>query len=238
MTLLDIFIILFILLCVIGGFKRGIIKETVSIVGLIIIFVIAFIFKEQLGNILCKFLPFIPLKGSLEGLVSINILIYQSLAFVIIFGLLSSIYMIVVKLSSVLQKLVNFTLVLLLPSKIGGAVVAGLKGYLLTFVVLIAVMVPFKDINMISESTIANKILYNTPVLSKSTGSITNSISEIYTLGDKLSKEELTTNEANLETIDIMLKYKVVSKKTVEQLVVLDKLKEVKGINKVLEKYE
>ena len=35
-----------------------------------------------------------------------------------------------------------------------------------------------------------------------------------------------------------MIKYDVVSKKTVEQLVVLDKLKKVKGLDKVLEKYE
>ena len=51
-------------------------------------------------------------------------------------------------------------------------------------------------------------------------------------------KEEISINKANLEIIDTMIKYDVVSKKTVEQLVVLDKLKKVKGLDKVLEKYE
>ena len=34
-----------------------------------------------------------------------------------------------------------------------------------------------------------------------------------------------------------MLKHKVVSKKTIEQLIVLDKLDEIKNLDKVLKKY-
>ena len=54
---------------------------------------------------------------------------------------------------------------------------------------------------------------------------------------EDLEKEEISINKANLEIIDTMIKYDVVSKKTVEQLQVLDKLKKVKGLDSVLEKY-
>ena len=35
-----------------------------------------------------------------------------------------------------------------------------------------------------------------------------------------------------------MIKYKIVSKKTIEQLIVLEKLETVKGLEEILEKYE
>lgn len=237
MNILDIGIIFILIMFLISGFKKGFIKETVSFVGLVIIFVIAFIFKEHLGNIFCKYLPFFEFGGSLKGLVSINILLYQLLAFLLIYSVLSSIYMIALKLSGILQKLVNLTIVLLLPSKLGGAIVSFLKAYIVIFAILLVMMIPLKDNFLIKTSKFAEKIVYNTPVLSDATGSLTKSVNEIYTLGDSLAKEELTVNVANLETIDIMLKYKVVDKETIEQLIVLDKLDSVVGLNKILEKY-
>ena len=49
--------------------------------------------------------------------------------------------------------------------------------------------------------------------------------------------KKITINEANLKIVDLMLKHKVVSKKTIEQLIVLDKLDEIKNLDKVLKKY-
>ncbi len=82
-----------------------------------------------------------------------------------------------------------------------------------------------------------NKILYNTPVLSDYTSSFTNSVEEIYDLGVKVSNKEISTNEANLETLDIMLKHNVVDKSTVEKLINQNKLDDVKNTNSVLNKY-
>ena len=61
---------------------------------------------------------------------------------------------------------------------------------------------------------------------------------DIYELVDEVTQKKITTNEANLKTVDIMLKYDLVTPKTVEQLVILDKLKGIKGINKVIDKYK
>ena len=54
---------------------------------------------------------------------------------------------------------------------------------------------------------------------------------------DEEAAKKISKNEANLRSLDVMLKYKIVNKKTVEQLIVLDKLKSVKHTNKVLKKY-
>ena len=61
-------------------------------------------------------------------------------------------------------------------------------------------------------------------------------VEDVYMLTGQVTKEEISKNDANLKILDVMLEYKIVSKKTVEQLVVLDKLKGVKGINKIIKK--
>lgn len=238
MNILDIVIVLILIMSAIIGFKRGAIKEIVSLVGIIIVFIVAFAFKGVLGNVLCKWLPFFNFAGNLEGVTVLNILLYQLIAFLIIYSLLFSIYMIVVKISGVVQKLVHMTVILWLPSKIIGAVVAFITGYVMVFVVLLALLIPLKDTDMFKGSKFANYVVYDTPILAGSAENISRSINEVYTLGEDLSKGDISKNEANLETMDILLKYKIVSPKTAKELVALDKLDGISGLDSVIQKYE
>jgi len=238
MNILDIGIVLILIMSAIIGFKRGAIKEIVSLVGIIIVFIVAFAFKGVLGNVLCKWLPFFNFAGNLEGVTVLNILLYQLIAFLIIYSLLFSIYMIVMKISGVVQKLVHMTVILWLPSKIIGAVVAFITGYVMVFVVLLALLIPLKDTDMFKESKFANYVVYDTPILAGSAENISRSINEVYTLGEDLSKGDISKNEANLETMDILLKYKIVSPETARQLIVLDKLDGISGLDSVIKRYE
>ena len=237
-NILDIAIILILIMSAIVGFKRGAIKEIVSLVGIIIVFIVAFSLKGVLGNVLCKWLPFFNFAGNLEGVTVLNILLYQLIAFLIIYSLLFSVYMIVMKISGVVQKLVHMTVILWLPSKIIGAVVAFVTGYVMVFVVLLALLIPLKDTDIFIESRFANYIVYDTPILADSADNISSSINEVYTLGEELSKGDISKNEANLETMDILLKYKIVSPETARQLIVLDKLDGISGLDSVIKRYE
>ena len=78
MNILDIVIVLILIMSAIIGFKRGAIKEIVSLVGIIIVFIVAFAFKGVLGNVLCKWLPFFNFAGNLEGVTVLNILLYRA----------------------------------------------------------------------------------------------------------------------------------------------------------------
>lgn len=106
------------------------------------------------------------------------------------------------------------------------------------FIVLMILMVPFRGVSIFKDSTLLNTMINKTPVVSKLTSNITNTIVTTYELAEDISKENITVNDANLKIIDNMLNYKIVSKKTVEQLVVLDKLKEVSNLDSILNKYE
>ena len=240
MTAIDIVIILLLIMFGVVGWKQGIIKEAVQLIGMIIILVIAFMFKGELGNIFCKWLPFFNFNGSpLEGMTTLNILLYQVLGFVIIFTVLYAIYTIILKLSGVFQKILDWTIILLIPSKIGGLIIGLLEGYILLFVLLLIITgLPANYTSNFTNSNLVQTIVYKTPILSSASKDVTNSMKDIYVLVDEVAQKKITTNEANLKTVDIMLKYDLVTPKTVEQLVILDKLKGVKEIDAVIAKYK
>lgn len=240
MAAIDIVVLLLLVMFGVVGWKQGIIKEAVQLVGMIIILVIAFMFKGELGNIFCKWLPFFNFNGSpIEGITTLNILLYQVLGFVIIFTVLYAIYTIILKLSGVFQKILDWTIILLIPSKIGGLIIGLLEGYILLFVLLLIITgLPASYTSNFTNSNLVQTIVYKTPILSSASKDVTSSMKDIYELVDEVTQKKITTNEANLKTVDIMLKYDLVTPKTVEQLVILDKLKGIKGINKVIDKYK
>lgn len=238
MNIIDIIILLFILVFALAGFRNGIIQEIVSLVGIIAIVVISFIFKEQIGNILCKYLPFFSFTGQLKGLVSLNILFYQLVGFFLVAGILLGVYALILKVSGIFQKLINLTIVLAIPSKLGGAIVGIVEGAIITFVIVLALSIPLSDFDYYRDSLLVNKMLYDVPVISKKTRNVSSSIKDVYDLVDKVRGRKISVNEANIEIIEDMLKYKIVDTKTLEQLIVLDKLKTVKGVEKVVARYK
>lgn len=238
MSIIDIGIILFILCFILIGAKQGLIKTGVSLVVLVIIFVISYVFKEHIGNFLCKYLPFFNFSGNIKGLVSLNILIYQLAGFFIILGVLMGVYTIIMTLTGWIQKLVNMTILLKLPSSIGGGIIGLIEGYLVTFLILLIAMIPMQTMTLLKESKLADFILNKTPIVSESTSDLTKSASEIYSLVDQVTNKKIDINEANLKSIDIMIRYKVITPHTVEQLIVLDKLEDVVGLDHVLNRYD
>lgn len=237
LNIFDIGLILLFIMFFIVGFKRGVIREVISFLAIIIIFVISYIFKGYLGNLLCIYFPFFSFNGAIKGISTINILMYQLIAFIIIFAILLSVYEIVISLSKALQKIVNMTIILLIPSKILGGIVSVIKLYIILFALLLLLMIPLGNNEIFNESVIVDFIIYKTPFLTNYTKDIVDPINDIYELGRKLNKDKISENEANLESLDIMLKYDIVDKETVEKLVQSNKLDDIKNIKSVLKKY-
>lgn len=237
MNIFDSIIILFILMFGVTGFKHGVIKEGVFTLGTIIVYVLSFLFKGIVGNTLCRILPFFNFAGNIKGLVTLNIIIYQLIGFISLFSLLMLIFHIVMFFTKILQKVVDFTIILTLPSKLGGAIIGLLKGYVIAFVVLLVLMLPLKDNFLYSQSKLASFIVNKTPIISNSTKDITSSIIDLKDLVVKINKGTIGVNDANLQLLDSMLKYGVVDSNTVDRLVELKKLESVKNIDSVLNNY-
>lgn len=238
MNIFDIGIILILIMSFIVGFKRGFIKEIVSLVGIIIVFIISYMLMQPLGTFFCKFLPFFNFGGTVAGITAINILLYQVIAFIIVFAILLSFYAVLVKISGIIQKIVHMTIILWLPSKILGGVVAFITGYIITYILILILMIPLGQYEIFNESKVINFMINKTPIVSKTTHQLSTSVNEIYILGEETTKGKITDNEANIKTIDKMLEYKIVNKKTIVNLIEKGKLNESKELTIILNKYE
>ena len=105
------------------------------------------------------------------------------------------------------------------------------------FIILILLLVPLKDFDQFKDSKLNNIVLFHTPVLSDTVKPFTKGVVEIYDVSSKISLKEIEMNEANLESINIMLKYKLVDKETIEKLIELNKLDKIKNIESILTNY-
>lgn len=222
MNIIDIVIILLIILSFINGCKRGILKEAVMLCGTIVIYIVSFLLKNKLGLLLCKILPFF----NLDGLVSLNILIYQLVAFFLIASFLFSIFGIVLKVTGVLQKLVNMTIILTIPSKILGGILGLVEGYIVIFALLIILSVPFKNIDIFKNSNLNNKIITSSPILSSTLGNLDDLIIDIYDI--KIDKDQ-DKDKINDKILDMYIDYNIISRKDLDIIIKSGKLDKTKN---------
>ena len=220
MNILDIIIILLLLASAITGFKRGVIKELVMLVGIVIVYIIAFSLKGILGLLLCKICPFF----SFDGLPSLNIIMYQLIAFIIIASVLFGIYHFILKLTGIIQKVIDLSIILTLPSKILGLAVGFIEGYIILFMILLVLHIPFHHNDIFKNSEFSTAIVNNSFLLSSSIGELDDCISDII----ELTKESNKDIDKNLKILDLELKYHIISKEDLEQIRKMGKLDKIK----------
>lgn len=236
MNIVDLIIIIVILFGAVIGLKRGFTKSLVSAVGLIAIVIIAFLLKNPVSTVLYEHLPFFQFGGVIKGVTVLNIALYELLAFVIVLAVLGIVLKILMIATSIFERILTLTIILGIPSKILGAIIGALEWFILVFIGLYVLNMPVVNVKEINNSTLAPKILNNTPILSgviKDTNAV---INEFASIKDKYTDKNVDTNEFNKETLDLFLKYNVVSVDSVDKLIKDNKLK-IDGIDEVLVKY-
>ena len=236
MNIIDLLIIIFILIGTAVGFKRGFTSSLFNFVGVILVIIIAYFLKNPISEFLMSFCPFFSFGGIIKGVTVLNIAVYEIIAFILVFSLLMIGLKALLMATGILETLLKFTIVLGLPSKILGAIVGLIENYIIVFFVLYILSMPnFLDVGFIKDSTYREPILKNTPILSNVAESTLAVLDEFKGLSDKYTETE-NSNEFNLETLDLFLKYKVVTVDTVEKLDDSGKIK-IEGIETVLNKY-
>lgn len=235
MNIVDVCIVCTILLIALSGFRRGVFKQAVITIGSIFIFVLAYKLKDPLANFFSYNLPFFNFKGDFLGLSTINIIVYQMLAFLIVLSILSVILGIIIKITGLFETILKFTVVLSIPSKILGFFLGLIEGYLVIFIVLFFLNQPAMNIDILNESKYMPKIINNSFGLSSYVKKTNDSINEIY----KLGKDYVLTNDSNTfnkNAIDVMLKNKIITVDYVETLISKGKINIIE-IDEILNKY-
>lgn len=236
MTIVDAVVILFLLLGAVLGFKKGAIRSLVGLVGTIAVVVIAYYLKNPVADLLYNFVPFFDFSGNWQGLVTLNILLYESIAYVLVFVILYGLLSLILRLTGIIEKFLTMTIILGIPSKIIGAVLGFLEAVVFSFIILFVLLQFNGSHTFIKESTVAMSILDKTPLIGAMVNDTYDAIVEISDLQDKY-KDSASKDEYNAEILGIMLRYHVVTPDTTRKLIDNGKL-DFAGADAVLNTFE
>ena len=233
-TTIDIIIVLILLMGAIVGFKRGVIKSAVTFIGAIVVIILAFYLKNPVSKLMYTYLPFFNFAGDFEGLTVLNIVIYEALVFVIVYVILMSILQILISVTGVIEKVLNFTIVLGIPSKLLGALFGFFETYLFVFVALFLLsQIPVTNA-YIKDSFVADKIANSSPILSGISENYYKAFEEIISIKDQNIHDK---NEYNRQSLDILLKYDIVDVDSARDLIESGKMP-IDNAEGILDKYE
>ena len=215
MNILDAVIITILIVGVLGGMSRGLIKQAVLLIGLVVCLIFAFSLRTPIATFMYEYLPFFKFGGLFSGVSIINILLYELIAFLIIFSLLYLVLRILLKITGIIEKILDMTIILGFFSKIGGGIVGFIEAYILVFVFLFVCNQPFIRVTGLDSSKVGNFILDKTPVMSGAIEDTRKAINEVYTLPTKYKNDK---NKLNQETIKLFIKYDIITEENVQKL--------------------
>lgn len=236
LTIVDSILILFLLLGAVLGFKKGAIKSLVALVGTVVVVVVAYYLKNPVAELLLDYCPFLKFGGAWTGLVTLNILLYEAIAYLLVFIILSSILSLLIKVSGILETILKMTIILGIPSKIIGAVLGFLEALVFSFIVLFILLQFNATSKMVSDSTLARSIIDKTPIIGHMVNDTYKAIQDINKLQDKY-KNDNNKDAYNAEILTIMLKYEVVTPEVTQKLINNKKL-DFAGAQSVLNSYK
>lgn len=233
-SIIDSIIIILLLLGAVVGFKAGVIKSAVSFLGTLLIIFFSFKLKNPISELMYMHLPFFNFSGELAGVSVFNVLIYEGLAFLIVFAVLEVLLKIVVFASGILESILRLTIVFGLFSKILGLIFGFIEYYIIVFAGVFMLNCFSNTALLVSQSSLATNILNNTPVLTKYFEEPKKAIDEILQLSELYNDDKEAYNKSAFE---ILIKYNVISKEQATKLLEKDKIK-ISGAKDILDKYQ
>lgn len=222
MNVADIVILILLAFGAVGGFKAGVIKKTTDFIGMFAIVILAFSLKNYLSVIMYENLPFFNFGGFVKGIDALNILLYEILAFLIVFIALLFILKVILVVTGLIEKVLKATVILSIPSKLLGIVVGAIESYVYIFIVLVIITLPIFKVPFVKESKAANFILNNTPVLSSLSSEIIDIYDNTYNIID--NRKNKTNEEVNTEITKLLIEKDVLTKDSAKKLVDKNKL--------------
>lgn len=226
MNIVDIVILIFLAFGALIGFKKGFTNQLVSLVGIFAIIIFSYLLKNPVSVFLYNNLPFINFGGIFKDITVINILVYEVIAFFVIFVLLTLIFKILLKVTSLFEKVLKWTIILGIPSKILGAILGVIQNLIYVFIVLYILNLPTVEVNIINDSKLGNTILEKTPILTNICDKTLVAFNEIGKLAEEYENTDNVT-EFNQKALNLMIKNGVITEDNAKKLIEKGKIKNV-----------
>ena len=217
MNVVDVIIIALLILGGVAGFKAGVIKKLTDFIGMFVVIILAFYLKNYISVIMYENLPFFNFFGLINGIDALNILLYEVIAFLVIFIALLFVLKVILMLTGLVEKILKATVILSIPSKLLGIVVGVIEMYVYLFLILVIVSLPIFDSSFLKNSKMNNFILNNTPVLSSVSEEIIDIYGDVYNIID--NRKNKTNEQLNEEILRVLIDKKVVTKESAKKLV-------------------
>lgn len=218
-NIVDLIIVIFILFGFLIGYRRGVIKQGVMTIGLVVSLIFAFYLKNPISDYMYKHFPFFEFDLIIKNASVLNILLYETIAFLIAFSLLEIILIVLIKVSNIAEVILKMTVILKYPSKILGAFLGGIEYYLLAFIILLIISQPtfnFSNSELIRTSKLKEIVITNSTILSVEAKSLVDTFDETNDL-IKNSKD-MPSKKFNCEAMKIMIDKKIIEKKSAKYL--------------------
>lgn len=222
MNIADIVILIALALGAVAGFKAGVIKKTVDFLGIFIIIILSFYLKNYLSVLMYENLPFFSFGGFIKGIEAVNVLIYEAMAFFVVFIALLFILKVVLLVTGIVEKILKATVILSIPSKILGIIVGAIEAYVYVFLVLVILTLPIIKLPYVRESKIGNFMLNNTPILSGVSEEMIDIYGNVYKI--LTEKDDKSNEELNEEVITLLIDKQVLSNESAKKLVDKNKI--------------
>ena len=222
MNVVDVIIIALLILGGVAGFKAGVIKKLTDFIGMFVVIILAFYLKNYISVIMYENLPFFNFFGLINGIDALNILLYEVIAFLVIFIALLFVLKVVLMLTGLVEKILKATVILSIPSKLLGIVVGVIEMYVYLFLILVIVSLPIFDSSFLKDSKMNSFILNNTPVLSGVSEEIIDIYGDVYNIID--NRKNKTNEQLNEEILKVLIDKKVVTKESAKKLVDKNKI--------------
>ena len=149
MNFVDAIIVLLIFIGYFLGKKRGFLPQLVSLIGFFLIVIGSFILKNPVSQFLYEKLPFVNFMGVFKGVTILNIILYEVMAFSFVMALLYLIFKIILGISKLFNKMLEAVPIVEILNKIVGGLLGIVENYLVVFIVLYILTLPFFNFDII-----------------------------------------------------------------------------------------
>ena len=213
--------IVILLLVALGGFlgwRKGALRSFINLIGLVAILILSFQFKDFLGSLVIRYMPFFSFAGNYQGIYAVNFLFYQGVAFLVVFLLLYCILNILINLSGMVEVLERFTKIFELPSKIAGVLLGMVEMLAYVFVICFVFLSVPTTAKFIMEDKVAMTITTKSPILSTVFGYSLRVQQNQYTIVKNHENTPEGIDKAQIEISELLVRYGVIEADLFEEV--------------------
>jgi len=230
-------LILFLVLGVYDGYKKGFLEQSVKLIGVVGALVVAYLLKDPISVLMYTHLPFFNVGGLFKGVSAINIVIYEIIAFIGVFVILLIVLKIICQVTKIVDHLLSLIAFIGVPNKILGAVMGFVESVIFLYFASFIFLFCANFFGFEVKPSFANDIV-DLPILKNTFGSLLDSVDEIASMA-KEYEDKQDKSEFNYKTMEILMKYDIISEENVKILIDSSKLELTEEqVNSLLDEYD